>query len=569
MRVPPTLLALCLLAALALCAPGAFAWTEARPSGLSTEVAVDRDGGATVTLRMRWRVLAGRLRTFDLTELPPDLTLVEATGTDPQGAPVTVTTRAPGPGRLEVTLGDGEGLRRGVVNLVLRYTTSLRAQGQLRREGSDALLEFSTLPWERGLEATELRFVIPSSVRRARWASEETPGVEAETQSELGRDLVHATRRHLAPGARWTGRVAADPALFPWLDGPRVVALSHHNGPALDRRPVLAASLLAALLALLVVRAFGRGVEPQGALVPWLHRRRFVAPALGALGAALQPLAAWHVSGVLTVGLLLLAAALALQLPRSAALGEARDAARLWPDPRAASAAEARALPNARGRLVALCLGVLLSLCAVGWGLAWHRVLPGALGLDAALLLLALAVRTRELAPASDFVLLLALRPRLSTALCLGTRTRLGWRVRAEGSLPGSVRLRWMPRPGYRVDPALRSLDVGIDWHRGSLRWRGRPTAWLRVALGSSLEAPARELAAEYGELGEREERGALCVELPLTGPGRRAMLSALARLLQSATRKLPKAAPAPAPSRATDTLPEASPLAVHSAATS
>ena len=47
-----------LLAAITF-ASSIHAWTDARPAGLVTELQVERDGNATVALRVRWRVLAG------------------------------------------------------------------------------------------------------------------------------------------------------------------------------------------------------------------------------------------------------------------------------------------------------------------------------------------------------------------------------------------------------------------------------------------------------------------------------------------------------------------------------
>src|SRR5581483_2735096 len=120
--------------------------------------------------------------------------------------------------RLEVNLGDETGgVRRGTVDVVLRYSTSLRAQGTIRRAGTDAVVEVSTVPWERGLEAAEIRVALPTTARGAQWIADDTPGVEATTTTELSRDVVHALRRHLPAGTRWTARIAADPALFPWL----------------------------------------------------------------------------------------------------------------------------------------------------------------------------------------------------------------------------------------------------------------------------------------------------------------------------------------------------------------
>src|SRR5258706_14319759 len=104
--------------------PCAHAWTDARPSGLVTELAIDRDGGARVTLRVRCRVLAGRFRAFDIAELPADVALLEATGSDATGNDVSVANSIPGAGRLQDTFDEEDGLRLGSIDAV-NYSSSL------------------------------------------------------------------------------------------------------------------------------------------------------------------------------------------------------------------------------------------------------------------------------------------------------------------------------------------------------------------------------------------------------------------------------------------------------------
>jgi hypothetical protein len=167
LRLHPWLFGLLLVGMLSLALPSvALGWTDARPGDAVTEFDISPDGTAVVTQRVRWRVLAGRLHEFELAELPADLSLIEAAASTSTGTPVPITVRSAVPGRLTVSLGDpGVGLARGAVDVVLRYGTSLRAQGAIRSAGGDAVIEVRSVPWERGMEATELRVSMPSASR--------------------------------------------------------------------------------------------------------------------------------------------------------------------------------------------------------------------------------------------------------------------------------------------------------------------------------------------------------------------------------------------------------------------
>ena len=303
---------------LSLAHPGAaFGWTDARPGDAVTEFEINPDGTAVVTQRVRWRVLAGRLHEFDLAELPADLSLIEATANTSTGVPVPIIVRGTTPGRLTITLGDpGVGLTRGSVDVVLRYGTSLRAQGSIRSADGDAIIELRSCPWERGMEATEMRVSLPSANRRARWIADDLDGVDARVTTELSRDVLRTMRRHVPTGLLWTARVAVDPALFPWLSS----GTTHRATRPAPRTPWsplalvyglgLAAVLLIAGRTLRVLEGPARVALPRALRpLPWLL-------AVGA--AAVHGLAVAGVRGTVSPGTLLLLGAIALCLPARA-----------------------------------------------------------------------------------------------------------------------------------------------------------------------------------------------------------------------------------------------------------
>jgi hypothetical protein len=292
----------------------ALGWTDARPGDAVTEFDINPDGTAVVTQRVRWRVLAGRLHEFELAELPADLSLIEATASTSTGTPVPITVRGQVPGRLTVSLGDpGVGLARGSVDVVLRYGTSLRAQGAIRSADGDAVIELRSCPWERGMEATELRVSMPSANRRARWIADDLDGVDATVTTELSRDVLRTMRRHVPTGVVWSARVAADPSLFPWLS----TGVARRSARPAPRAPWSPLALVYGLGLAAVLLIGGRALRHlEGPARVTLPRPLRPLPALLALGAAAShALAVAGAHGGVSPGTALLLGAVALSLP--------------------------------------------------------------------------------------------------------------------------------------------------------------------------------------------------------------------------------------------------------------
>jgi hypothetical protein len=541
MKIARTLPALAFAATLALCGAPAGAWTEARPAGLITEVVVNPDGGAEVTLRVRWRVLAGRLHQFELVELPSDLTLIEASAATSNGAALSLRATTPAPGRMEVSLGDERGgARRGTVDVVIRYTTSLRATGAIQRAGPDAVLEFGTVPWERGLEAAELRVTVPASARRAQWISDDTAGVDAETTTELSRDVVHALRRHLPPHTRWTARVAMDPNAFPWLAGraalgPRPVAL----GARPWRGVALAGLGLATLFVLLGVTVARRSGP---AALPLSRGARWLPAALLALGGALQPLAQLDVPFALPAGTLLVVIAIALRIPRreDVPLADQRAPAR-WVDGRVVAGLAPR---SALGPLALTALLAAGGLAAGAWAVRAGSLAAGVAAVDLTLLAGALLALRLGSAP-SDVSSLRSLGIALGRAVSAEGRARVAWRLRGAPSALGALRLRVVPRRGWRLARGVIAIEVACAWRRGMIAWQPRPFATIRAAQGSEAERALRELACRAGVVTVETDRPVVCYAVALAGIDadaffeglRRNATSLLVRAPQSATR--------------------------------
>jgi len=398
LRLPRWLFGLLLAGMLSLALPSvALGWTDARPGDAVTEFDINPDGTAVVTQRVRWRVLAGRLHEFELAELPSDLSLIEAAASTSTGTPVPITVRGAVPGRLTVSLGDqGVGLARGAVDVVLRYGTSLRAQGAIRSAGGDAVIEVRSVPWERGMEATELRVSMPSASRRARWIADDLDGVHATVTTELSRDVLRTLRRHVPTGVAWSARVAADPALFPWLS----TGVPMRSPRPVERAPWSPLALVYGLGLAAVLLIGGRALRQlEGPARVALPRALAALPALLALGAAASHgLALAGVHGGVSPGTALLLGAVALSLP----------------------ARTRRASSRRRSSLVRVAqLGALLA-CAGGfvWGLREASTLAVVAALDLAVLVLA-SVAVSRLRPADVLQPKVNVRPSATRSLGL------------------------------------------------------------------------------------------------------------------------------------------------------
>jgi hypothetical protein len=475
-------------------APAGWSWTDARPAGLVTEMVVDRDGGATVTLRVRWRILAGRFRAFELSELPSDAALLEAGATDAQGAPVSVSTRAPGVGRLEVSLGEMTGLRRGQVDVTLRYTTNLRAQGAIRRVGEDAVIEVATVPWERGLEAAEFRIATPTSIQRARWMSDDTPGIDTTITAEVGRDVVRAVRRHLPAAARWNARIACDRALFPWLEAPSSPARAEARKAERDRwiQPTVLGALA---LAFVAASEKLRRTAPDGRRLIPLPRMLSWAPAIASgAGGAWMGCSLDASRGALAGGSLLALAGLLSSIPGldplppraegRATRKEREQVAR----PRSSSTSALK---------IWLLLGLALALQWVGYA-ARSAGIALAATIAAVLVWIGLAAR-RQRSAGSEIEALGPVMddPRFQDL----SGARLLWRLRAEGVGVGSARVKLAPRPGFRASRGLEAIEWAVRWTPSWLRWQSEPALIVRARSGTRVERLLRLAAARVGRI--------------------------------------------------------------------
>lgn len=498
----------------ALIAPSsARAWTEAHPSALATDVVVDRDGSAIYTMRVRWTVMGGRLHQFELADLPSDFSLLEASALEGNGGAVTVTTHTSTPGRLDVTLGDDlHGVRRGSVEVLIRYGTSLRAQGAILRSGSEAVVEVSTLPWARAIEGVTLSVSVPTEQRRAQWVVDESPGLTTSVDRDLSHDIVRATRRQLPVNERWSARVAVDPAVFPWLTTAgthRVVTARHARAPY-QTAGLLALGLGAAVA--LFARYLKRASSPSGGA-----RRGALSASLAAAGAIAQSLHVLRAPYALLAGTLLLALAAALRLPSTrvrATAMLARVTARTVAESDLIALAPARL---SRLRVLAHALAAIsagVAVAASAQGVSWAAVVA----IDLALTAVLWTAWSSRVDPLPDAAVLLPIGARVRSIVRRSERVRLAWRVRGDLRAGGSVSLRLVPLPGWRHVRGVRAVECGVSETMSSLGASLAPELSMRLDPGSPMERAVRLLAARVGTVTKSPDGDALTYRATLLG---------------------------------------------------
>jgi hypothetical protein len=316
-------------------------WQEWHQSGDDVRIAVTADGSALVERQIRYRVVAGVFKGFELPVVEKGVVPnpeVEVTAQD--GARVTARLerdtepKKPAEGApavdadlLRVVLDDQEkGLRRGSYTFKLSYKVDLTRPANLDRDSAMWRLTWVSPPSQEGRDVAKVVFELPSAPTPPKVAPfDPLPGApagavadELTTMANVRRmpdhDAIELVRPHVARGesVRWAVRV--DPKAFPKLQAEVApAAIVHGAEPAPVASPRVARWVLAALVVALGV-AFGllvrakdsdvarlaaaHGAEPQP-LLPLGRHRPVLAGGATLAGAALVALAGVGAAGAL------------------------------------------------------------------------------------------------------------------------------------------------------------------------------------------------------------------------------------------------------------------------------
>ncbi len=385
----PALLAVT-LAAPAAAAPGG--WQESHRTADDVRVVVGPDGLARIEHHVRYRVVAGRFRSFELAgvdvaaELEPEARVTadappevrpgsNSNTTSPTVVPTAHVERSPKtPGVVRITVDDPKGLPRGSYTIDVAYKLDLVATSAIVRDGAMWRLAWTAPAAPEGMDGARVTFDLPAAPTEPSLASSEQSTTTIATARHNGvRDELELVRAHVPRGEAVTWAVRIDPKGFPDVKAPELrtapPALAPppaHSSPSLAIASAVVLAAVAALLAwarrakqVAVAHACAaRGILPR----PLVPVPATVAPVAYGLSVPLALAAFLWASPVVGSVLLVVAMALAafrpprvLSRPRGPGRWTEVDDATVFVAPRPDPAAgDALDLGTRKGRIVAL-----------------------------------------------------------------------------------------------------------------------------------------------------------------------------------------------------------------------
>jgi hypothetical protein len=309
---------------------GAGGWQEMHETSDDVRLDVGPDGMATVQHHLRYRIVAGHFKSFDLVGVDPRAEVApEAVFTPEKGGSEVMARVEPvpkTPGTLRIMIDEGKGLGRGAYVIDVKYRLDLVATKMLVRDGAMWRLAWTAPPAPEGHDGARVVFDLPAAPTEPRLAgAAEATTTLATLRRSTEHDELELVRAHVPRGEAVTWAARIDPKAFPRVTAPelRPPAPADIGTPSMigsNLKRMLAAcgfAVLAGALAALL-RAKQRAVREAAALrsararpllpLPWgigpyaygfltmlaLATLLWSVPALGALLVALAMALAAH-----------------------------------------------------------------------------------------------------------------------------------------------------------------------------------------------------------------------------------------------------------------------------------
>jgi hypothetical protein len=463
---------------------GASSWQEVHATADDVRIEVAPDGIATVQHHLRYRVVAGHFKTFEIAGLDPRAELLpdavftsEKAGTE---VAARVETVAKTPGTVRIVIDEGKGLGRGAYLVDVKYRLDLARTKMLVRDGAMWKLSWTAPPAPEGRDGASVVFDLPAAPTEPRLAGETSTTLPTLRRGPE-RDELELVRAHVPRGEAvvWSARV--DPKAFPLVKSPDLRTIAPLPEPPIGTiskshvvRALLALglALLAGLFAFALrmkevavdasARATGatpRPLVPIGLLRPYLY---------GITGAAALAMLLWS-SPTFGAVLVLLAMALAADRapapvvrPRAPAVWQRAKDTKALLAKRVALPIDAFDLSSRRARLLFAALALVVA--ALAYALRMHvPQIQLALPMASIAIVPLFVTATRAQLPRTAVDLAqAALRPvrdALAARVDL-THVELGTiaRTSADGTID-EVRLVCMPRDRT---PGLSSIEVAL-----------------------------------------------------------------------------------------------------------
>lgn len=455
-------------------------WQEMHETSDDVRLEIAPGGMATVSHHLRYRIVAGHFKTFEIAGVDPRAELAaeavfkpEKTGSE---VPARVETGKVA-GTVRIVIDEGKGLGRGAYTVDLAYKLDVLGAKMLSRDGAMWKLSWTAPPAPEGHDGARVVFDVPTAPTEPRLAgATESTTTLATLRRSAERDELELVRAHVPRGeaVTWTARV--DPKAFPAITTPElrpppaveITAPSFLRGNAARAAVAIGFALLAAGLAFALR-------EKQRAVRAALAQKPFVARPLVSLG-----IAGPFVYGVLatlslavllwwlpSVGAVLVVLAMALAAHRAPTATTRRPRAGVWRPLAAIVTPKKRGFDDAfdlgarRGKIVLALLAAVVAVLAVV--LRPHVPQIGlALPLFAATMLPLFVTGTRAqmAADASELAAkhLRPIRDALGTAIDLA-HVEVSAIARGNVETPDEVRLACAPK---ERTPGLRAIEVAI-----------------------------------------------------------------------------------------------------------
>ncbi len=255
-------------------------WQEVHQTSDDLRIAVAPDGIATFEHTLRYRIVAGKLKTLDVSsidprgELAPETTVVAEKGGE-IAARVEPNPKSPGTAR--IVIDDPKGLGRGVYVASVKYKLDLVATKILARDGAMWRLAWTAPAATEGRDGARVVFELPPAPTEPRLPAADAAQTTLATFHRLAdKDELELVRPHVPRGEAVTWAARVDPKALPAVNAPELRPPPAPPPPSTI--PGRAPAILAAAVLSAIAGALAFALRRKRALVEAACAARSVVP---------------------------------------------------------------------------------------------------------------------------------------------------------------------------------------------------------------------------------------------------------------------------------------------------
>lgn len=238
-------------------------WQEMHETSDDVRVELDKDGVATVSHHLRYRIVAGHFKTFEIAgidpraEVMPEAVISKEKDGSEVAARVEVSPKSKD--TIRVMIDEGKGLTRGAYVFDVKYKLNLVATKMLTRDGAMWKVAWTAPPAPEGHDGARVIFDLPTAPTEPRIAGANETSTTLVTLRRGGeRDELELVRAHVPRGEAVTWMARLDPKALPAVVAPelRPTAAPEVGPPSLiasNLSRIVAASVFAAITGILAM----------------------------------------------------------------------------------------------------------------------------------------------------------------------------------------------------------------------------------------------------------------------------------------------------------------------------